>query len=126
MIILLSIAGMAQQQRFPKPEFSNGYTQPNPITPEPRAFALEYFDVLVLLVVLSIASWLALKKRSRKGIMWLSVFTIAYFGFYRHGCICSIGAIQNMTLTFFDPAYAISITTLLFFLLPLIFAPFLW
>jgi len=124
MIILLTFTGMAQQQRFPKPEFGNGYIQPSPVTPEPRAFALEYFDVLVLLAVLSIASWLAIKKRSRKGIMWLSVFTIVYFGFYRHGCICSIGAIQNMTLTFFDPAYAISITTLLFFLLPLIFALF--
>ena len=124
MLTLIQVVSFAQQQRFPKPEFGNGYIQPSPVTPEPRAFALEYFDVLILSAVLSIASWLAIKKRSRNGIMWLSVFTIVYFGFYRHGCICSIGAIQNMTLTFFDPAYAISITTLLFFLLPLIFALF--
>src|SRR5512133_3810498 len=91
MIILMNLVSFAQKQRFPKPEFSNGYTQPSPVTPEPRAFALECFDVLILLAVLSIASWLAIKRRSRKGIMWLSVFTIIYFGFYRHGCICSIG-----------------------------------
>lgn len=123
-IVLFNFAGMAQQQRFPKPEFGTGYVQPTPDTPEPRSNTLEYSDVIVLLLVLSIGTWFAIKKRSRKGLMWLSVFTLAYFGFYRHGCICSIGAIQNMTLTFFDPAYAVSITTLLFFLLPLIFALF--
>jgi ferredoxin len=114
----------AQQQRFPKPEFESGYEQPSTITPEPRALSLEYFDVLVLLVVLSLATWLVLKKRSRQGILWLSVFTLIYFGFYRNGCICSIGAIQNVTLSFADPAYAISLTALLFFLLPLAFTLF--
>lgn len=122
--LLMNFAGIAQEQRFPKPEFGSGYTQPTPVTPEPRAAVLEYTDLLVLLVVLSIGSWLAITKRSRRGLMWLSVFTLAYFGFYRYGCICSIGAIQNVTLTFFDPTYVISITTLLFFLLPLLFALF--
>src|SRR5690606_23920479 len=56
----------AQKQRFPKPEFATGYEQPSTITPEPRALALEYFDVVVLLVVLSLASWLVVKKRSRQ------------------------------------------------------------
>jgi len=121
LLLLFSFAGMAQKQRFPKPEFGTGYTQPSPITPEPRALVLEYTDVLVLLIVLSIASWLAVRKRSRKGLLWLSVFSLLYFGFYRDGCICAIGSVQNVTLTIFDPGYAISITTLLFFLLPLIF-----
>ena len=119
--LLCSLFGTAQKQRFPKPEFGTGYTQPTPITPEPRALALEYTDVLVLLVVLSLASWLAIRKRSRKGLLWLSIFSLVYFGFYRNGCICSVGSIQNVALTLFDPGYAISITTLLFFLLPLIF-----
>lgn len=114
----------AQQQRFPKPEFESGYEQPSTITPEPRALAMEYFDVLVLLLVLSLATWFALKKRSRQGILWLSVFTLIYFGFYRNGCICPIGAIQNVTLSFADPTYAISLTVLLFFLLPLAFTLF--
>ena len=122
--LLLTISVYSQQQRFPKPEFDSGYTQPSTITPEPRALQLEYFDVLILLVVLSLASWLVLKKRSRQGILWLSIFTLVYFGFYRNGCICSIGAIQNVTLSFFDPTYAISITALLFFVLPLIFTLF--
>ncbi len=117
---LLSLNLSAQKQRFPKPEFETGYEQPSPVTPEPRALAMEYFDVLVLILVLAAATYFALKSRSRQGILWLSIFTLVYFGFYRNGCICSIGAIQNVTLTFFDPAYAISLTALLFFVIPLI------
>ena len=121
---LTTISAFAQQQRFPKPEFDSGYTQPTPETPEPRALSMEYFDVLVLLIVLSLATYFVLKRRSRQGILWLSVFTLLYFGFYRNGCICSIGAIQNMTLSFFDPNYAISLTALLFFVFPLAFTLF--
>jgi NosR/NirI family nitrous oxide reductase transcriptional regulator len=65
-----------------------------------------------------------LKKRSRQSVLWLSVFTLLYFGFYREGCICSIGSIQNVALSFAGPAYTISITTLLFFILPLAFTLF--
>lgn len=114
----------AQQQRFPKPEFSTGYEQPSTIVPEPRALAFEYFDVAVLLIVLSLTTWAVLKKRSRQYVLWLSLFTLAYFGFYREGCICSIGSIQNVTLSFANPNYAISVTALLFFVLPLVFTLF--
>jgi ferredoxin len=121
---LLPLASFPQQQRFPKPEFSTGYEQPSTVVPEPRALALEYFDVLILLVVLSLASWLVLKKRSRQGVLWVSLFTLAYFGFYREGCICSIGSIQNVALSFSETNYAISATVLLFFILPLGFTLF--
>jgi NosR/NirI family nitrous oxide reductase transcriptional regulator len=125
LLLLLQVTGpLFAQQRFPKPEFETGYVQPSPTTPEPRAVALEYFDVFVLLAVLSLASWLAVRKRSRRGILWLSLFSLAYFGFYRNGCICSIGAIQNMALSIFNPTYAISLSALLFFILPLLFALF--
>jgi len=120
-LLLVYIPAQAQEQRFPKPEFETGYEQPDPETPEPRALAVDYLDVLVLLSVLSLATWLALKRRSRRGLFWLSVFSLVYFGFYKEGCICSVGSIQNVALTLADPAYAISITALAFFLLPLIF-----
>ena len=123
-LLLSTFYSFSQEQRFPKPEFETGYEQPDVITPEPRLQALEYFDVLVLLMVLSLATYFALKSRSRQGILWLSIFTLIYFGFYRNGCICSIGAIQNVVLSFADPTYSISVTALLFFLLPLLFALF--
>ncbi len=121
---LLPFASFTQQQRFPKPEFSTGYEQPSTVVPEPRALAFEYFDVAVLLIVLSLTTWAVLKKRSRQYVLWLSLFTLAYFGFYREGCICSIGSIQNVTLSFANPNYAISVTALLFFVLPLAFTLF--
>ncbi len=114
----------AQKQRFPKPEFDSGYEQPSPITPEPRSGAMELFDVAVLLAALSLASYFAVKKRSRQGILYLSIFSVLYFGFFRNGCICSVGSLQNVALTFADPNYAISITALLFFLSPLIYTLF--
>lgn len=124
LLIMLAASSLQAQQRFPKPEFESGYVQPDPTTPEPRAVALEYFDVIILFAVLSLASWLAIKRRSRRGLLWLSVFSLLYFGFYRDGCICSIGAIQNVALSIFNEGYSISLTALLFFLLPLIFALF--
>lgn len=119
-----SFGAAEAKQRFPKPEFDTGYTQPNTTAPSPRFLALEYFDVLLLLAVLSLTTWFVLKKRSRQGVFWTSVFSLLYFGFYREGCICSIGSIQNVVLGIVDPAYAIPLTALLFFLLPLVFSLF--
>jgi polyferredoxin len=121
MLLLAGPPALAQEQRFPKPEFETGYEQPDPETPEPRSLALSYLDVLVLLSVLSLATFFALKRRSRRGLFWLSVFSLVYFGFYREGCICSVGSVQNVALTLADPNYAISVTALAFFLLPLVF-----
>jgi len=112
------------KQRFPKPEFDSGYQQPHPSSPEPRFLLLEYLDVLVLLAVLILTSWFVLKKRSRQGVFWTSVFSLLYFGFYREGCICSVGSVQNVVLALVDQTYAIPITALLFFMLPLAFSLF--
>jgi polyferredoxin len=117
--ILVTATAFAQQ-RFPKPEFENNYALPTPVTPEPRSISLEYFDVFVLIAVLAMASWLILKVRSRKGLFWLSAFSMVYFGFYRDGCICAIGAVQNVALSIVDPDYTISATAMSFFLIPLI------
>lgn len=119
-----NLAAATPPARFPQPEFESGYVQPLTTIPPPRALAREYADVGVLLAALTLASWLALKRRSRAGIVALSLFTIAYFGFYRRGCVCPIGAIQNVTSALTDPSYVIPWTVAAFFLLPLIFAAF--
>ena len=115
-------AVLIAQQRFPKPDFESGYEYPVHQYEAPRAVAWEYIDVAVLIAAMSFAAYFALKKRSRTGMIWLTVFSLAYFGFFREGCICAIGAVQNVALTLFNESYAIPLTALLFFLLPLIFA----
>ncbi|MGQ9610063.1 MAG: 4Fe-4S binding protein [bacterium] len=107
-------------QRFPPPEFESGYELPKTTVPNPRAEFYEYLDVLILIISLLLSSYLALKKRSRRGIFVMGIFSLIYFGFWRKGCVCSIGAIQNVTLALFDNSYTIPITAIAFFILPLI------
>ncbi|MFH1295990.1 MAG: 4Fe-4S binding protein [Bacteroidota bacterium] len=108
-------------QRFPKPEFESGYITPETLLPNPRAEILEVMDVAVLLLALSVATWAVLRRRSRNLVFWISVFSLAYFGFYREGCVCSIGAIQNVSLSLFTGTYVIPWTVLVFFMAPLLF-----
>src|SRR5450759_2903341 len=110
------------QDRFPRPEFESGHVYPTNQMPKPRAPGWEYFDVIVLTGALIVTTWLALKKRSRRGLIWMSVFSLAYFGFYREGCICSVGSVQNVSLALFNTGYSIPLTALLFFIIPLLFA----
>lgn len=110
------------QQRFPRPEFETGYNYPTHQLPNQRGPLWEYMDVGVLIAALLVTSWLALRKRSRQGLIWISLFSLAYFGFYRQGCICSVGSVQNIALALFNDNYAMPLSALLFFLIPLIFA----
>src|SRR5450759_3081605 len=113
---------LSAQDRFPRPEFESGHVYPTNQMPVPRAQVWEYIDVIVLIGALAITTWLALKKRSRRGLIWMSVFSLAYFGFYRDGCICSVGSVQNVSLALFNTGYSIPLTALLFFIIPLLFA----
>lgn len=109
-------------ERNPPPEFESGHQLPTITQPAARAQALEYVDLGVLVLALAAGSYLALRLRSRRGLLVLMILSIGYFGFYRQGCICPIGAIQNVALTVFENDYAIPLTAGAFFLLPLAFA----
>ena len=111
-------------ERFPPPDFEGGYTFPPTTTPAPDAAWYEWMDVAVLAAALCVGAYLVLKKRSRAWVFVLMLFSLAYFGFYRKGCICAIGAIQNVALTMFDDGYAMPVTALMFFILPLLFTLF--
>lgn len=114
----------ADEMRFPAPEFTSGYTFPETTIPQPTSETQQWIDVVVLVAALSLASWLAIKKRTRKGVFALMVFSLLYFGFYKQGCVCPIGSIQNVTLSLFNSNYAVPITVLIFFVTPLVFALF--
>ena len=111
-------------QRFPKPEFESAYNQPQTFIPAPRAEFLAYLDVFVLIISLCVVTWLVLKKRSRIWVFFMSLFSLAYFGFYREGCVCSIGSIQNVSLALFDHSFILPLSVPAFFILPLLFTLF--
>ena len=118
--LLFVLAGAAAgADRFPRPDFESGYRRPTPSHPHPRSDLREYVDVVALAVALAAASYLALRRRSRRGVFTVMVLSLLYFGFYRKGCVCPIGAIQNVSLALFDGGYALPLTVAAFFLLPL-------
>jgi ferredoxin len=110
--------------KFPRPEFANGYKEPSITQPTPRSVIMEWVDVGVLILALAAAAFYSLKKVSRKAIFILSVAAVLYFGFYREGCVCPIGAIQNVAQGLSGGTYVLPLTVVLFFLLPLVFALF--
>jgi NosR/NirI family nitrous oxide reductase transcriptional regulator len=123
--VLLNLCAAASAELlFPPPEFESDYVMPSTTTPHPHQDVYEYVDIAVLFIALSLASYLVLKRRSRRVTFVLMVSSLIYFGFWRKGCVCPIGAIQNVTLSVFDNTYAVPIAVLLFFLLPLVFTLF--
>src|SRR3989304_2233291 len=107
----------------PLPSF-NTYENPNTQTPVPKAELREYLDVGALFAGLSLATYLALVKRSRNGLFLLTIASLAWLGFWGKGCICPIGAIGNVTLAACDPSYIVPLSAVAIFILPLIFTLF--
>jgi ferredoxin len=120
--VLTSVA--VAEQRFPPPEFESGHQLPVATTPAARAVLFQYLDVAVLAVCLGVASWLIYKRRSRKGLVALSIFSLLYFGFWKKGCVCAIGSLQNVSFALCDRSYAVPIGVVAFFVLPLLLALF--
>jgi NosR/NirI family transcriptional regulator, nitrous oxide reductase regulator len=122
-LLALMVSTAAATERFPPPDFSD-HKLPTITTPSPRAELFEYLDLAALAAGLVLASYFAIVKRSRRGLFILTVASLLWLGFWRDGCICPIGAIQNVTLALFDSHYAIPWTVAVLFALPLIFTLF--
>jgi len=117
------LGAAAAESLIPTPEFSK-HQIPTLFPPDARSAWLEYLDLAALVVGLSLASLLALVWRSRRGLFLLAIVSLAWLGFWRKGCVCSIGAIQNVTLAVFDPGYVLPWVVVAFFTLPLVFTLF--
>ena len=119
---LLLLASRAPAELIPTPEFSD---HPIPTTELPDSRSLRHaVDVVTLLAALSLASYFALVTRSRRNLLLLTIASLLWFGFWRGGCVCPIGATQNVALALFDTTYVVPVTVVVFFTLPLIFTLF--
>ena len=125
--ILLSIASALVcmrgfgEARFPKPDFTSGYQYPEIIHGVPMEQLWNVVDIVLLVAMMMGVAWAAYRRRSRAMIYGTSIVSVLYFGFYRSGCVCSIGSIQNVTLALTDPSYHLPWYVLLLFLLPIMF-----
>ncbi len=120
LILALAAASAAYaESRFPPPDFTTTYKWPALQTPVPRAPWREWLDVALMTAAMLLATYIVLKARRRWMMTTLSVACLAYFGFWRAGCICPIGAIQNVSQGIFDPHFYLPVTVVAFFVLPL-------
>ena len=125
MKIVVQTTATFAQNRFPKPDFESGY-----VYPEQQQFSIpnevlwSYVDITILVLLMSFVAWAVIKKQVRWPVILTSIISVAYFGFLRHGCVCSIGAVQNVALTLAGDSYAIPLYVLLMFILPLVFTLF--
>jgi len=110
--------------RFPKPDFASGYQYPGIHYIIPHEAFWTGVDIFMLVAMMSVAAWAVLRRRVRTPVIVLSLVSVAYFGFFRKGCVCSIGSIQNVALALTDGSYTVPLTVLIFFVLPLLFALF--
>jgi NAD-dependent dihydropyrimidine dehydrogenase PreA subunit len=109
----------------PNPQtIGGGYVTPEVQKPLPRRQWLQILDVALLGLALAASVWIVISRRSRRYAQVLSIASLAYFGFYREGCICPVGSIQNVAVALVDPKYSIPIVVTATFFMPLVVAVF--
>ncbi len=101
-----------------------GYKTPAVQKPLPRGWWLDILDVVLLCAAMGASVWIVIKRRKRRWLVGLSIASLAYFGFYREGCICPIGSIQNVVVALADPKYSIPMVAIAVFFMPLVVAVF--
>jgi ferredoxin len=112
------------QNRFPQPDFESGYVYPEQHFFVPKEALWSYIDIALLVILMSFVAWAVIKKQVRYPVILTSIFSIVYFGFFRNGCVCSVGAVQNVALALGNSDFSIPLFVLLLFILPIIFALF--
>ncbi|NWF84737.1 MAG: 4Fe-4S binding protein [Bryobacteraceae bacterium] len=129
-LLALSAPALSQAMQYERPvdtaprekDIGGGYTTPEVQKPLPRGAWLLILDFALLGAALAASVWLTIYKRSRRAVVWLSLFSLVYFGFYREGCVCPVGSLQNVAVALTDPNYRIPILVTATFFLPLIVA----
>ncbi len=119
----LLLTAHAAGELIPTPSFSN-HAIPTTEVPHTDPSIWQWVDVAILVLALVLASYLALVRRSRRGLLVLSIASLIWFGFIKDGCVCSVGSLQNVVLALADANYLIPLSVVCFFALPLIFTLF--
>jgi len=123
-LLIFSTVLLFAQNRFPKPDFESGYEFPVHQYFIPNELVWGAIDIAVLVLLMSFVAWAVIKRGVRWPVIAVSLISVAYFGFFRTGCVCCIGSVQNVSLALVDPSYSISFRVVLMFVLPILFTLF--
>ncbi|MCA9240316.1 MAG: hypothetical protein KDA37_08960, partial [Planctomycetales bacterium] len=123
----LSAALTLAQQPYERPvttapqakDIGGGYQVPAVQRTHPRSLAVHVLDVVLLTAGMAAVAWVSRRGRRRWVVTVVTLASLAYFGFYRQGCVCPIGATQNVAASMVDPSLAAPMVVLVFFLMPL-------
>ena len=121
--LLVSSAMASPAYRFPPPDFTD-HALPETVVPDAPSSVYDYVDLAALAVALAVASFLALSARSRRWLFGLTVVALLWFGFWRQGCVCPIGATQHVGQALADSTFTVPLVWVGFFTLPLLVALF--
>ena len=116
---ILCALGEVRGAEIPLPDFTS-YEVPDTQHPPAGQPWREAIDVVLLAAAIGAASYAALVRRSRAWLLGVTIASLVWFGFVRQGCVCSIGAIQNVVLSLADADYLLPWSVAAFFALPLI------
>jgi polyferredoxin len=108
-------------ERVPRPDLSSAYRTPEAVYPGLVSPWREGLDLGLLAAALGAAAWLAHRRRSRPGLVVLSLLCLAYFGFWREACLCPVGSPQLM-VEGLATGLALPLSAVVFFVLPLLAA----
>lgn len=133
-LILAALAAVCLGQALPyerpvdtapqEKDIGGGYKVPPVQKPLPRGAWHQVFDVALMGAAMGLSVWVVVRRRSRKWLVALTAASVAYFGFYREGCVCPIGSIQNVAVAMVVPDARIPLVVIATFFLPLIVAVF--
>ncbi len=113
-------AGAQEEFKYPPPELGPEYVAPETAFPAHRELMSPLADAGVVVLAILVATWFAHRRRSRTGLLFLSMACLAWFGFVKEGCVCAIGSLQNVTEALVDPTAPILPATIVLFLAPLL------
>lgn len=102
------------------PDFEDYKFPAHPAANPPPAW-FHAADGVLLLGLLAFGLWVIARRRDLR-LLWVAQgVALAWFGFFRHGCLCPVGAVGNVSVALFHPLAPVGVMVVVFFVLPLLF-----
>ena len=121
-LLLVCSANALAARRVQLPDFTETHHKIG-ITSQPAVGETAMGISIAVMVLLMVgAVWFGLIRRSRRGLILISLTSMVVLGFAWHGCVCPVGSVQNVSLALADPGYSIGWILAAVFALPLLAA----